>query len=306
MIDGKLKSIGVFIEEISYRLPRLEAEILCAIGLNSTREKLIAYSDELLNAKQIKQCFDLVQKRERGVPIAYLSKCREFYGIEFFVTPSVLIPRPETEFLVDQALRYLKKSKKGKILELGTGCGAISIAVKKNAPDSYIVATDISHEALDVAKYNASRLIPKDRGKTFFLLEGSWYDALKIQSIDCIERLSMPGLINEVEKKPYFDLILANPPYIAFDDPSLCQGDLRFEPLNALTDYQNGLSAIEHIISYASDWLFSGGELWLEHGYTQKDFVVDIFLKNNFINIRTVQDFSGLDRVTGGCLRANS
>lgn len=303
-MTSKGLQLNQLLSEVSSRVSRHEAEILCAVALKSSREKLIAHSEIYLKDYQVNRCLGLISSREAGMPVAYLSKYREFYGLEFFVNRNVLIPRAETEFLVEIGLKFLKSHHGvGKVLELGTGCGAISVTLKKHFPFIKIVATDVSYQALKIAKYNVLRLLPASTldCKRFFLLEGSWYDALRIPLSDNLNEVNA-FFLSKDENQRRFDLIISNPPYIALDDPHLNQGDLRFEPLSALTDYKDGLSAIEHIVRYASDWLLPGGELWIEHGYMQKSSVVDIFRENNFVKIESIKDFSGIDRVTGGCL----
>lgn len=296
MINSQRK-ISLVIQEMCECIPKLEAEILCAVILNCSRTQLITHDEDLLDPMCISMCFELARKRAAGIPMAYLVQYKEFYSLNFFVTPAVLIPRPETEFLVDQALKFLAtdRTKCKRVLELGTGCGAVSIAIKKHCPEANFVATDISPCALEIARHNADRLLTLDTKETLCFLHGNWYEALN----NCHSE----AMVYHVYDKQRFDLIISNPPYISINDPHLAQGDLRFEPVYALTDYKDGLFAIEQIIQAAPEWLLPNGALWLEHGYMQHKFVFEMFSDYGFDSIESIRDFSGIERVTGGYLR---
>jgi release factor glutamine methyltransferase len=234
----------------------------------------------------------LVHRRLHGEPIAYLMGRRGFHAIDLIVGPGVLIPRPETELLVDLGLdelqQILNKNKSINesehslnILDLGTGSGAIALAIAASQPKVRVVATDASQAALDIAQQNAARLKLRDR--VSFCL-GNWYAALQT-----------PGDIYRS-----FDLILSNPPYIAANDPHLSKGDLRFEPPSALTDFGSGLSCLATIIDGALAHLKPGGLLVVEHGFDQSPAVLDRLALAGFEDIRPHRDLAGHWRVASG------
>ena len=209
--------------------------------------------------------------------MAYLVGHREFMGHRFAVSPEVLIPRPETELLVEVALAAMAGMRKHVILDLGTGSGAVAVSLSLARPDARIVATDLSVAALAVAQRNAEIL-----GARVQCWQGSWYEALPPEG--------------------RFDLIVSNPPYIDSRDAHLLQGDLRFEPALALTDGLDGLSALCQITAGAFLHLTAGGQLWLEHGYDQAESVRHMLRQAGFSGVRTHEDLAGLPRVTGGSL----
>ena len=219
----------------------------------------------------------LVERRARGEPVAYLNGQKEFWSLALAVTPDVLIPRPETELLVEEVLARVRPSRRADILELGTGSGAIAVALASELPHCAIVATDLSAAALSVAEHNRQKLALENIA---FCL-GHWFQAVSSRR---------------------FDLIVANPPYIAADDPHLGQGDLRFEPTAALVSPPDGLTDLGLIITGAPAHLNAGGMLLLEHGYEQAAAVRDLFKRNRFVSVATRRDFGGNERVTGGRL----
>jgi release factor glutamine methyltransferase len=220
----------------------------------------------------------LEARRLSGEPIAYLVGKRGFHNIELYVAPGVLIPRPETELLVEIGLREIKRlNTPASILDLGTGSGAIALAIVHEAPNAQITATDQSIEALEIAKINAAHLNVTSRVQFF---QGNWYEALN--------------------GSPSFDVILSNPPYIASQDEHLCQGDLRFEPISALTDHGSGLTCLEKIISGAKGHLNPNGLLALEHGFDQSEAVVALMKSAGFSNIQTHLDLGAHFRVASG------
>ena len=221
------------------------------------RSTLISRDEMELNALALEEWRSLESRRLNGEPVAYLIGKRGFHNIELQVAPGVLIPRPETELLVDIALQEIKRiensTQNPKILDLGTGSGAIALAIANEASNARVIATDQSLEALTIAKLNAKALALETRVE---FSQGSWYEALN--------------------EKDIFDIIVSNPPYIPAKDPHLIEGDLRFEPADALTDHSTGLSCLETIVMGANNHLKPMGLLAVEHGYDQSDAVVKL------------------------------
>jgi release factor glutamine methyltransferase len=262
-------------------LPALEARVLLAHALGWRRTELITRGDEPLGAEAVAGYRALEARRLAGEPIAQIVGVREFYGLEFEVTPDVLIPRPETELLVETVLGAIAAIPHARVLDLGTGSGAIAVAIASARPDARVWAVDRSPQALAVAARNAAKLLdPARPGGRMQWLEGDWYAALD------------PSLT--------FDAIVSNPPYIASGDPHLDAGDLRFEPRSALTDEADGLSAIRTIIAGSRRFLASGGQLWLEHGYDQARDVRALLVEDGFCEVRSLSDLAGIERATGG------
>lgn len=218
---------------------------------------------------------ELVAMRESGAPIAYITGQREFWSMNFLVTPDTLIPRPETEILVEQALLRIPESSDATIADLGTGSGAIALAIAYDRPHASVIATDASHLALETARVNEERL---GIGNIELRL-GHWLNALG---------------------QDQCDVIVSNPPYIQEGDPHLAQGDVRYEPVSALVSGGDGLDAIREIISEATTHLNPGGWLLLEHGYNQGEAVQGLMQSLGFGGVETVGDLAGQDRVTLG------
>jgi len=259
-----------------------EAKILMAYILEKhyqlPRSALLSRDDMLLHTEAMADWKELETKRLSGEPIAYLVGKRGFHNIELYVAPGVLIPRPETELLVEIGLREIKRfNTPTSILDLGTGSGAIAIAIAHEAPSAQITATDQSIEALEIAKINAAYLNMTSRVQFF---QGNWYEALNGSSS--------------------FDIILSNPPYIAAQDTHLSQGDLRFEPISALTDHGSGLTCLKTIINGAKVHLNPNGLLALEHGFDQSEAVVALMRSVGLHDIQTYQDLNGHYRVASG------
>jgi release factor glutamine methyltransferase len=247
------------------------------------RTELITRGDEGLETASVEAFRALEARRSRGEPIAQLTGAREFYGLDFEVTPDVLIPRPETELLVETALAALEGLTQPRVLDLGTGSGAIAVAIASARPDARIWAVDRSEAALRVAARNAERLLDSQRpGGALTFVAGSWYDRLD------------PAL--------RFEAIVSNPPYIASGDPHLDQGDLRFEPRGALTDEADGLTALRAIVAGAPACLAPGGVLWMEHGYDQAAAVRALLDAHRFAEVSSAQDLAGIERISGGRL----
>ncbi len=211
-----------------------------------------------------------------GEPIAYILGEREFFGLRLQLNAHTLIPRPETELLVEKALQIIT-SNAYSVLDLGTGSGAVALAIAHHRPHTHVVASDISDAALAVASANAQHL--KVQNVNF--LQSDWYAEFGEQC---------------------FDLIVSNPPYIAADDPHLQLGDLRFEPRSALASGTDGLTAISDIIRQSPRHLNSGGALWLEHGYNQAASVRELLRQTGFTDICSVRDLANIERISGGTL----
>lgn len=257
-------------------LPPLEMRILLCHALSLSRVQLITQSQRALNETEAQRLSALIERRLRGEPIAYLVGEREFYGLPFHVTPAVLIPRPETELLVDLGLARLPPG--SRMLDMGTGSGAIAIAIAQQRADVDVTALDASATALAIAQKNAAR-----HGVTARLVQSDWYQAVGAER---------------------FDLIVSNPPYIHQGDLHLEQGDLRFEPVDALTDHADGLSALRTIIQGAAAHLSAGGWLLLEHGYDQAHAVRELLAGYGFQDVRSWTDLAGIERVSGGARAA--
>ncbi len=254
--------------------------MILADVLGLSRASIIANADRKLEASEHRQASAMIARRQAGEPMAYILGIREFYGHEFIVTPDVLIPRPETEVLVEQALARLALYRTSAIpcvLDLGTGSGAIAVSIAASKPAIRVVATDISSSALAVARQNAER-----HNVNIRFVESDWFTALPAEK---------------------FDLILSNPPYVAHGDPHLTQGDLRFEPPQALTDRavgQQGLACIRRIIGDAPLHLNDEGWLLFEHGYDQADACRQMLVEGGFTDLVAIPDLAGITRVSGG------
>jgi release factor glutamine methyltransferase len=266
-------------------LPPLEARILLTHVLGWRRTQLITRGDEPLERTSVERYRALEARRMAGEPVAQLVGAREFFGLEFEVTPHVLIPRPETELLVETALAAIEPRPRARVLDLGTGTGAIAVAIASMRPDAQIWALDRSADALAVAVRNGARLLDVKRpGGGIAFLHSDWYG-----SLDAALR---------------FDAIVSNPPYIASGDPHLAEGDLRFEPRGALTDEADGISAIRAIVAGAPERLAADGALWIEHGYDQAEAVRALLRAHGFAEVRSERDLAGIERISGGVLRA--
>lgn len=255
--------------------PELEAEILLCYLLKKNRAYLFAHPEQLLSDEQFAHYQNLLAERAQGVPIAYITGEREFWSLNLKVNRHTLIPRHETELLVELALEKLPNSPDTCILELGTGSGAIALALAKERPQWHIVACDVSEEALLVAKENAQRL----QLSNVRFYHSDWYSNVPQQQ---------------------YHAIISNPPYIAEHDPHLQEADLRFEPYSALASGQQGLADLLLIIKQGYDYLLPNGVLLLEHGYDQKLNVQAILTELGYKNIQCWQDIQGHDRVSGG------
>ena len=254
-------------------LDALENRILLCHATGLSRVQLITQAERALSAAEADHLNDLVRRRLDGEPIAYLVGRREFFGLDFAVSPAVLIPRPDTELIVELALERLPAQ--GRLLDMGTGSGAIAVSVAHTRPDAAVSALDVSAAALDVAQANAAH-----NGARVRFLQSDWFAAL------------------DTDEK--FELIASNPPYIAAGDAHLAQGDLRFEPASALTDHADGLSALRTIVAGAAAHLVPGAWLLLEHGYDQAAAVRALLQAQGYSEVQSWRDLGDIERVTGG------
>ena len=260
--------------QASLPLDPLENRILLCEATGLSRVQLITQGDRAFTPDEASRLDDLVARRLRGEPIAYIVGRREFFGLDFQVGPAVLIPRPDTELIVELSLERLPQNAP-RLLDMGTGSGAIAVAVAHTRPDADVTALDVSPDALAVAQANATA-----NGARVRFLESSWFDALAAAEV--------------------FDVIASNPPYIAAGDDHLAQGDLRFEPVGALTDHADGLSALRIIIAGSPRHLVPGGWLLLEHGYDQAAAVRTLLVDAGFTDVQSWRDLARIERVSGG------
>ncbi len=258
---------------------RHEAELLLAHALQQPRAWLYAHADATVDATASAAFMALMRRRAAGEPVAYLTGMRAFWTLDLEVGPAVLIPRPETECLVELALQRLPEDKAMRVADLGTGSGAIALAIACERPFAQVLATDASAAALAVARGNAARL-----GLTHIgFARGDWCMALGAAA---------------------FDLIVSNPPYIAAGDPHLAAGDLRFEPVAALVAGDDGLAAIRTIVRDAAFHLRPGGWLLLEHGWEQGAAVRDLLAAAGYVDVASERDLEDRERVSlGRCPR---
>lgn len=255
--------------------PRFDAEILLAHVLKKSRSYCFTHPEKELTSEQESAFAELIARRRNGEPIAYIVGKKGFWNSNFKVSPATLIPRPETEMLVEKILAMLPFEHEIRIADLGTGSGAIALTLASERPNWQMVATDISQDALNVALSNAEKM----QIKNIEFQQGAW----------CL------AILNQT-----FHAIVSNPPYIADDDPHLNLGDVRFEPKTALMAGPDGLDAIREIISNAGDHLLNGGHLLLEHGFSQGAAVRELMQANGFKKIYTEYDLAGHERVTIG------
>ena len=253
----------------------LDAQVLLAFILQCNRAHLLAWPEKNLSKEQVSHYLQLLQQRQTGVPVAHLTGLREFWSLNFSVNNSTLIPRPETETLVEYILTKFNGEENLTLLDMGTGCGIIAIAIASEQPDWQIVASDISPRALQLARQNSS--FHQTDNITF--INSNWFKNIRQND---------------------FDIIVSNPPYIADNDPHLLQGDVRFEPQSALTSGAEGMDAIEYLCLHAAKHLNNNGWLIVEHGYDQKQLVADCFTNNGFTQIEQEKDLSGHTRMTSG------
>ncbi len=262
---------------LSSRDARSEAELLLMRALGVTRARLIAHPELAAEAAENHTYRSSLERRMSGEPMAYILAEREFYSEVFAVSPAVLIPRPETELLVDMALERIEPQAQCRVLDLGTGSGAIAVAIAVHRPQVQLVAVDASEESLELAGRNCERLLA-DAGRVR-LVKSDWFEALG---------------------GTRFDMIVSNPPYVPADDPHLGRGDVRFEPRQALVAGQGGMDALERIIAAAPGYLNEGGWLFCEHGHDQADACRRLLEQAGFVDLVAERDLAGILRVSGG------
>lgn len=276
-----MMTIAAALQSARQQIPLNEARMLLKAVLQNTDVWLLAHDDAVLGTEQQLAFVTSVERRVAGEPIAYLLGRREFYGREFLVSPAVLIPRPETEMLVDIAKASVGADdtpSKPSTLDLGTGSGCIAISVALECASTCVTAVDASIDALKIAIENAKQL-----NATVEFIHGDWFSALENRR---------------------FHIIVSNPPYIANGDSHLAQGDLRFEPAQALSSGDDGLVALRKIIATAPIYLHPNGMLAVEHGYDQADAVHKLFVAAGFHDMAQQQDLAGIMRLTCGRMRA--
>lgn len=254
--------------------PRRDAEILLEHVTGKARTYILAFGETLLTAEQEAQLAVLLARRKNGEPVAHLTGEREFWSLPLYVSAATLIPRPDTECLVEQALARLPDGP-CRILDLGTGTGAIALALASERPDCQVTAVDVMPDAAALAQRNLARL----GFSNVQIMQSSWFSALAQCS---------------------FEMIVSNPPYIDERDPHLSQGDVRFEPLTALVAGNEGLADIEQIITTSREHLTPGGWLLLEHGWTQGAAVRGLFNAAGYTDVETCRDYGDNDRLTLG------
>lgn len=254
--------------------PKRDAEILLEFVTGKPRTYLLAFGETMLTAEQETQLAALLARRKTGEPVAHLVGEREFWSLPLYVSAATLIPRPDTECLVEQALARLPATRCC-ILDLGTGTGAIAMALASERPDCDVTAVDVMPDAVALAQRNQQRLGLSN----VTVLQSSWFSALANRT---------------------FAMIVSNPPYIDEHDPHLAQGDVRFEPLTALVAANEGLADLDHIVSTSRQHLLPGGWLLVEHGWTQGEAVRALFTAAGYTVVETCRDYGGNDRLTLG------
>lgn len=275
MDTNPLPRLDALLRQASERVEMADARPLLAHALGKPVSWLFAHGDEPVEASALRRFQSLIEARESGRPVAYLIGRRGFWTLDLAVTADTLIPRPETELLVELALRRLPPALPSRVADLGTGSGAIALAIAVERPQCSVVATDASAAALQVARGNA-----RDHAiANVQFREGSWFVPLAGER---------------------FDLIASNPPYIADGDAHLAQGDLRFEPAAALSSGSDGLDDIRELVCGADDFLQAGGWLLLEHGVDQGAAIRQLFAAAGFVEVATERDLESRDRVTLG------
>lgn len=269
-IDEALKTAA----ELPSETASLDAELLLAEVMQVDRVYLRTWPERQLNVHQLKHFQTLMARRQRGEPVAHILGRQGFWNLDLEVSSATLIPRPDTETLVEQALQHCHVAR-AEVLDLGTGTGAVALALASERPAWHVVAVDRVHDAIVLAQKNAARLA--------------------IRNVECVQSSWFAALAGRE-----FDLIVSNPPYIDPEDPHLAQGDVRYEPASALVSDEQGLADLRHIAQHAGRYLRSGGWLMVEHGYDQGERVAELFIACGFDAVETCRDLAGQDRVTIG------
>ncbi len=254
---------------------KLDAQVLLSHTLQCNSAHLLAWPEKDLSGAQQINYLELIQQRQQGVPVAHLTGQREFWSLTFAVNNSTLIPRPETETLIEFILEEFADKKNLKLLDMGTGTGAIAISIATEKPDWEIIASEQSTDALKLAQQNSKH----HQTSNISFVQSNWFDNIKHRD---------------------FDIIVSNPPYIANNDPHLLVGDVRFEPQTALSAGQTGMDDINHICQHAGQYMKKNAWLIIEHGYNQKQPVSSCFIENGFTHIKQKQDLAGHIRMTAG------
>ncbi|WP_075879748.1 peptide chain release factor N(5)-glutamine methyltransferase [Vreelandella massiliensis] len=279
-LDALLAAATARLTQAGSATPRLDAELLLCHAIGRDRTWIYTWGDRPCERYQHARFAALVAARAQGEPVAYLIGAREFWGLALMTSPETLIPRPDTETLVEAALARATTSS-GALLDLGTGTGAIALAFASERPHWQVVGVDIRPEAVALAKRNAARLgITNAR-----FAQSDWFSALAAD-----------------DETPGFDIIVSNPPYIAADDPHLTRGDVRFEPRSALVAGSAGMADLLHLIERAQAFLAESGWLLLEHGHTQAGGVRAALRQGGYHNVESLHDLAGHERVTLGRL----
>ncbi len=255
---------------------KLDAQLLLCYVCNIEQTTIIAHPNRPLNEQQQVQFKLAIRRRSHGEPLAYITGCKEFWSLNLIVNKHVLIPRPETELLVELTLKNIANLTSPQILDLGTGSGAIAVSIAKERKDCLITASDNSNQTLEVANKNATQF---DVNISF--IHSDWYESIPAQK---------------------FDVIISNPPYIAKNDPNLDHYVMEFEPTEALISADHGLEDIQKIISGANHYLSNKGYLFIEHGFQQHEEVRQLFKQHSFEKITTHKDLAGKNRVTSGTM----
>ncbi|MDC5706743.1 peptide chain release factor N(5)-glutamine methyltransferase [Vibrio europaeus] len=274
-VESTLKKAVQQLQESGSDSPSLDAAVLLCHALDKPRSFLLTWPDKILEAQQLSDFQNLLQRRLSGEPIAYIMGEREFWSLPLKVSPTTLIPRPDTERLVEVALDKASLNQ-GDILDLGTGTGAIALALASELPSRNVWGVDLKTDAQQLAQSNATAL---NLTNTQFLA-GSWFEP--------------------IPSGTEFALIVSNPPYIEKEDPHLTQGDVRFEPLSALVAEEKGLADIRHIATQARSYLIDEGWLMFEHGFEQGEAVRNLLLSLGYDHVETYKDYGDNDRVTIG------
>ncbi len=269
-------SLGEALAAARGRIPASEARMFLREVTGCSAAQVAAYPERALSAEQAARYAGLLERRAAGEPVAYLLGEREFYGRSFRVSPAVLIPRPETELIVDLVKARVAPGTAPAVLDLGTGSGALAVTLALEIPAARVTAVDLSPAALEVARANAAAL-----GAQVSFVESDWFAAVGAER---------------------FEIIVSNPPYIVDDDPHLAEGDVRFEPRSALVSGRSGLDDLTRITAAAPAFLAPGGWLLMEHGYDQAEAVRALLGAAGFVAVESARDLAGIERVSLGQL----